>query len=99
MDVTLTGHELLDREGAPVGKVTDVISDPATMRAEWAVVKTGRFGGEHLVPLDAIEERGDLLVLPFTKDDVKDTPSVKDHTPPSRHDADELHRHYESSAS
>jgi len=57
MDVTLTGHELLDREGAPVGKVTDVIADPATMRAEWAVVKTGRFGGEHLVPLDAIEEK------------------------------------------
>jgi hypothetical protein len=97
-DDTLTGHELLDREGAAVGKVTDVIADPATLEAEWAVVKMGRFGGEHLVPLDVIEEQGELLVLPFTKDAVKDTPAVKDHTPPTPHDADELHRHYEAVA-
>jgi hypothetical protein len=94
MDVTLTGQQLVDREGAAVGKVTDVIADPATLEAEWAVVRLGRFGHEHLVPLDLIKEEGEVLVLPCTKELVKDSPTVKDHTPPTRHDADDLHRHY-----
>jgi hypothetical protein len=96
MDVTRTGQQLVDRDGAAVGKVTDVIADPATLEAEWAVVKLGRFGHEHLVPLDLIEDEGGVLVLPCSKDTVKDTPAVKDHTPPTRGDADDLHRHYAS---
>ena len=94
MNDALTGHELLDRDGEAVGKVTDVIADPITLEAEWAVVKLGRFGHEHLVPLQAIEEHGARLTVPFSKETVKDAPAVKAHTPPTTRERDELYRHY-----
>lgn len=94
MDITLTQQELVDPEGHPIGKVTDVISDPATLQPEWAVVKLGRFGHEHLIPIQAIEEHDAHLVVPFGKEAVKEAPAVKDHMAPSNREREELYRHY-----
>ena len=68
MTRAIIGEKLLDREGNPVGKITDVIVDSATLENEWITVKTGMLGGEHLVPYAVVEERGEQIAVPFAKD-------------------------------
>ena len=90
----LAGRAVLDRSGESVGTITDVIAEPTTREPEWAVVKMGRLAGEHLVPIEAIDLTGDDVVVRFAKGDVKAAPKVKEHTSPSKHEKDNLLRHY-----
>ena len=91
----LIGEKLMDRHGNPVGKITDVIVDSATLENEWITVKTGMMGGEHLVPIAVIEERGGAIAVPFAKDDVKAAPTVdKGHAAPSPSERREVFSHF-----
>jgi hypothetical protein len=98
MDQTLMGQKLLSQDGTPIGKITDVISDPATLEPEWLTVKTGLVGGEHLVPVKAIDPGAEGIVVPFDKDEVKSAPTVSDHTAPSGREREEIYEHYQMEA-
>lgn len=93
-----SNRTLVGRSGEEIGKIDDVIADPVNLQPQWLVVRLGRLAGEHLVPVDAVEERGDQLVVGFTKEDVKSTPRVKEHTAPTAAERDEIYRHYGLSA-
>ncbi len=54
-----------------------MIVDSATLENEWITVKTGMMGGEHLVPITAVEEDADQITIPFAKDDVKAAPDSR----------------------
>ena len=78
---TLSGLPVIDMQAESVGKVTDVIYDDRDMSPRWAVVKTGRLGSEHCVPLDNsyVASAGELVVA-FDKMSVKRAPRVgRDH--------------------
>jgi hypothetical protein len=91
----LIGEKLLDRDGNPVGKITDVIVDSATLENEWLTVKTGMMGGEHLVPYAVLAEHGDLIAVPFEKARIKSAPTVdKGHAAPSPTERQEVFRHF-----
>jgi ribosomal 30S subunit maturation factor RimM len=91
----LIGEKLVDRNGSTVGKITDVIVDSATLENEWVTVKTGMMGGEHLVPIAAVEERGDQMTIPFAKDEVKTAPTVdKGHAAPSPSERAQVFSHF-----
>jgi hypothetical protein len=91
----LIGEKLVDRNGSSVGKITDVIVDSATLENEWVTVKTGMMGGEHLVPMAAVEERGDQITIPFAKDEVKTAPTVdKGHAAPSPSERAQVFSHF-----
>lgn len=91
----LIGEKLVDRDGNTVGKITDVIVDSATLESEWVTVKTGMLGGEHLVPISVVEERGDTISVPFGKDDIKAAPTVdKGHAAPSPSERREVFAHF-----
>jgi sporulation protein YlmC with PRC-barrel domain len=78
---TLSGLPVIDMQAEPVGKVTDVIYDDRDMSPQWAIVKTGRLGAEHCVPLGNtyIASAGELVV-PFDKPTIKRAPKVgRDH--------------------
>jgi sporulation protein YlmC with PRC-barrel domain len=93
--VIVPGQPLVDNDGNDIGKVTDVISDPSTLRTEWIVVRTGRFGPEHLVPANAVEALEDgSLRAPFTRHQVKAAPRAKDHASPTRPERENLFEHY-----
>jgi sporulation protein YlmC with PRC-barrel domain len=85
----LIGEKLVDRDGNTVGKITDVIVDSATLENEWITVKTGMMGGEHLVPIAAVDEDGDQIRVPFAKDDVKAAP-----TAPSPSEREQVFSHF-----
>jgi hypothetical protein len=57
--------------------VTDVLFDDRSVPG-WAVVKTGRLGGEHFVPLQHTYVDADgRLVVPLKKTDIKHAPRVR----------------------
>jgi len=91
----LIGEKLVDRNGNTIGKITDVIVDSATLENEWITVKTGMMGGEHLVPITAVEEDGEQITLPFAKDEVKAAPMVdKGHAGPSPSERAQVFSHF-----
>src|ERR1700730_12632673 len=71
---SLAGDTMADDEGRKVGKVTDVVSRPDTLEAEWLVVKTSLFGRPRLVPMAAATEEGHTAHIPFSRDDVLSAP-------------------------
>lgn len=89
------GEKLLDRNGKPVGKITDVIVDSATLENEWITVKTGMMGGEHLVPYSCVSEHGEEIAVPFDKDQIKTAPVVdKGHASPSPSERAQVFSHF-----
>jgi sporulation protein YlmC with PRC-barrel domain len=89
------GEKLLDRDGKPVGKITDVIVDAATLENEWITVKTGMMGAEHLVPYSVIGEHGEVIAVPFGKDQIKTAPVVdKGHASPSPRERAQVFSHF-----
>ena len=91
----LIGEKLIDRDGNTAGKITDVIVDSATLENEWITVKTGMMGGEHLVPIAVVDDRGDAIRVPFAKDDIKGAPTVdKGHAAPSPSERQEVFSHF-----
>jgi len=74
-------HRVVDEHAEEIGKVTDVIYDPATNRPTWLVVHTGLSHGDHYMPVSGTyrSENGDL-VSPFDKHTVQHAPKAnKDH--------------------
>lgn len=80
--------------GDQIGKIRDVLLRPSNLQPEWLVVKTGWRKGEHLVPVVAVSERGETLVVPFTKDRVDTAPKAQEHVAPRTTEAKATYEHY-----
>ena len=74
----LRGEDLCDRDGDKIGSVEEIYLDADTGAPEWALVKTGRFGGKGtFVPLRDAGEADGTLRVPFDKATVKDAPTME----------------------
>jgi uncharacterized protein (TIGR02271 family) len=73
----LIGTTAYSADGDKLGKVGQVFLDDATGRPEFVTVQTGLFGtNESFVPVSNASPEADRLVVPFSKDQVKDAPNV-----------------------
>src|SRR5680860_1379347 len=89
------GHKLIDADGTKIGDIQEIYLDDDTGRPEWVLVNTGLFGAKsHFVPIDQAQPDGDDLRVSFTKDMVKDAPSVDADQHLSAEEERELYRHY-----
>jgi hypothetical protein len=70
----MVGDIMVDDAGHKIGKVTDVVSRPDTLEAEWLVVKTSLFGRTRLVPLAAAFEEDHTAHIRFSREDVLSAP-------------------------
>jgi uncharacterized protein (TIGR02271 family) len=71
------GRSAYDSNGDKIGSVGHVYLDDETGQPEFASVNTGLFGmNESFVPVTNATLQDDRLVVPFTKDQVKDAPNV-----------------------
>ena len=74
---TVVGHTAYDSTGDKIGRVGHVFLDDETSQPEFVSVNTGLFGmNESFVPVSNATIEGDRLVVPFSKDQVKDAPNV-----------------------
>jgi hypothetical protein len=71
----LVSHDVLDREGRPVGNIGTFFNDRQTGRPEWIGVFTGRIRTRHLlVPVRGAEKEGNAVRVPWTKEQVESAP-------------------------
>jgi uncharacterized protein (TIGR02271 family) len=89
------GQELLDNDGEKIGTIEEIYLDTDTDQPEWALVKTGLFGGKGtFVPLAQANPSGDGVQVPFEKAHVKDAPNIDPDGQLSRSEERRLYEHY-----
>ena len=89
------GRTVRDPDGDKIGTFGDVFLDRETDRPAWGGVRTGLFGNhESFVPLERVDEAGDDLRVPFSKDAVKDAPRIDPDVALSAEEEAALWRHY-----
>src|SRR3954453_515029 len=89
------GQELLDKDRQKIGAMGEIYLDTETDQPEWALVKTGLFGGKGtFVPLQQANPTGDGVQVPFEKSHVKDAPNVDPDGELSQSEEQGLYQHY-----
>lgn len=87
------GESITDAQGGKIGKVADLWDDGEGNA--FASVHTGLFGGRaSFVPLAEATTQGDSLVVPYSKDQVKDAPNIDEREEMSYEDEQRLYSHY-----
>jgi uncharacterized protein (TIGR02271 family) len=73
----LMGADLKTADGDKVGRIGQIFLDDQTGQPEWLTVSTGMFGTrESFVPLAQADVRGNEVVVPYSKDQIKNAPNV-----------------------
>ena len=69
------GRTVIDLTGGVVGTIDDVRADVATGEPEWLVVRVERLGAV-MVPLVGSRPRGEEILVPFTRSEIRDAPRL-----------------------
>jgi uncharacterized protein YrrD len=93
---TLTGREIIDEHGEKIGKVADVFYDQGSDDPAYVQVDIGLLKHRHvLIPVDhAYTSEDGQLVVPYTKDMVKQAPKVSTPVALTHQLEDELEQYY-----
>ncbi|MBT2248432.1 YsnF/AvaK domain-containing protein [Arthrobacter sp. BHU FT2] len=90
------GGNIVGSDGEKIGSIGQLYADDDTGEPTWVTVKTGLFGtSQSFVPVEGAHTQGEDLVVPYTKDHVKDAPrvDVDGHLTPE--EEDRLYTHYD----
>jgi uncharacterized protein (TIGR02271 family) len=93
------GGNVIGSDGEKIGSIGQLYADDDTGEPTWVTVKTGLFGtSQSFVPVEGAHDQGGDLVVPYTKDHVKDAPrvDVDGHLTPE--EEDRLYTYYERGA-
>jgi uncharacterized protein (TIGR02271 family) len=89
------GRTAVDREGDKLGTIEEIYLDAETQRPEWALIKTGMFGGKpSFMPLEGVRSTGEQIEAPYTKQQVKDAPQPDADGELSQDEESALYSHY-----
>jgi uncharacterized protein (TIGR02271 family) len=89
------GRTVVDRDGEKIGKLDEVYLDSRSNTPEWASVNTGLFGSKSsFVPLKDATPAGEGVRVAYSKDQVKNAPSVDPDGELSREEETRLYQHY-----
>jgi hypothetical protein len=85
---------MVDREGAPLGRIVHVYLDVVSGEPEWALVTSGRKDRLVFVPLVDATEQQDQIGVPVQRTLVADAPAIRPGRRLSKEDTARLHGHY-----
>jgi len=89
------GRAVVDRDGDKIGKLDEIYLDRETGEPEWALVNTGLFGMKSsFVPLRGAAPAGDDVRVEYSKEQVKDAPTIDPDGELSEREETDLYRHY-----
>jgi uncharacterized protein (TIGR02271 family) len=89
------GRNVVSSDGDKIGTIEEIYLDTDTGQPEWATVRTGLLGTQHtFVPLAQVDHHHGEVVVPYSKDQVKDAPSVDPDGQLSHEEEDRLYDHY-----
>ncbi|MFC9351297.1 PRC and DUF2382 domain-containing protein [Arthrobacter sp. NPDC057013] len=95
-DLLNKNGNILSADGGKIGSLGQVYADDDNGQPTWVTARTGLFGtSESFIPLEGARLEGSDIVVPYTKDQVKDAPRVdaEGHLDPS--EEDRLYEHYQ----
>ena len=95
-DLLNKNGNILSADGAKIGSLGQVYADDDNGQPTWVTVRTGLFGtSESFIPLEGARVDGADIVVPYSKDQVKDAPRVEaeGHLDPA--EEDRLYEHYQ----
>jgi hypothetical protein len=85
---------MVDREGAPLGRIVHIYLDRVTEEPEWALVAAGQGGRQMFVPLVDAAEHQDQVRVPIERTLVSDAPAIRPGRQLSKEATARLHGHY-----
>ena len=85
---------MVDRGGAPLGRITHIYLDRVTEEPAWALVTTGQGGRQVFVPLVDAAEQEQQIRVPVERALVSDAPVIRAGRQLSKEDTARLHGHY-----
>jgi hypothetical protein len=85
---------MVDREGAPLGRIVHIYLDLVSGEPEWALVTSGREDRLVFVPLLDAAEQQDQIGVPVQRELVADAPAIRPGRQLSKEDTARLHGHY-----
>src|ERR687897_2377665 len=89
------GRNVVDQEGAKVGRLEEIYLDQHTGRPEWLLIHTGLFGTKSsFAPLAGAQVDGEDVRIGYSKQEVKDAPSVEADGELSQEEEARLYAHY-----
>ncbi|MFE4227886.1 PRC and DUF2382 domain-containing protein [Arthrobacter sp. NPDC056886] len=94
-DLLQRNGNILSTDGDKIGSISQVYADDDNGQPTWVTARTGLFGtSESFVPLEGARVEGDDILVPYTKDHVKDAPRVDadGHLEPA--EEERLYAHY-----
>jgi uncharacterized protein (TIGR02271 family) len=92
---TWRGMTAVDSNGDKVGKIEEIYLDRRSGEPEWATVNTGLFGMRtSFVPIGDAHGGGEAVRLGYTKDQIKDAPSIDADGELSSEEERRLYEHY-----
>jgi sporulation protein YlmC with PRC-barrel domain len=87
---------VVDSDGEKIGTIADLYLDDATDQREWLIVDTGFFGRNAVVPAGNVLHLDDRTVqVPFSKQQVKDSPHIEADGELSEQDERVLYEYYD----
>ncbi len=90
------GANVLSEDGEKIGSIGQVFVDNEDGQPSWVTVRTGLFGmSESFVPLEGARTEGNDIVVPYSKDHVKDAPRIDADRPLEPAEEDRLYQHYQ----
>lgn len=95
-DLLHKNGNILSADGDKIGSLGQVYADDDNGQPTWVTARTGLFGtSESFIPLEGARLDGADLVVPYSKDQVKDAPRVDadGHLDPA--EEDRLYEHYQ----
>jgi hypothetical protein len=85
---------MVDREGAPLGRIVHIYLDRVTEKPEWALVAIGQGGRKVFVPLVDAAEQEDQIRVPVDRALVSDAPAIRAGRQLSKEATARLHGYY-----
>jgi len=90
-----TGHDLYDVDGEKIGAIEDVRYGHGTGDLKWLVIEAGLIGKKKMfVPVLEVKRVDGRLAVPYTKDQVKNSPRVENELVPSDDEKGGICRYY-----
>jgi len=100
VDRLVRGHgHVMTTSGDKIGNIGAIYPDGRSMQPAWVATKTGLTAGSALlVPLEGARIDGPDILVPFSKEQIKDAPHIKTTHGPSDEEARRLRDHYQPGA-
>jgi hypothetical protein len=100
VDRLVRGHgHVMTTSGDKIGNIGAIYPDPRSAQPAWVATKTGLTAGSALlVPLEGARIDGADILVPFSKEQIKDAPHIAAAQGPSEEDARRLREHYQPGA-